>query len=200
MAYWIDDGFDTWPEVVRAGSAAAGLYVRCGSWIARNLTDGFVPAEVAAMYGTPEWVAKLVTVGLWSTEQAGYRDVRYHQMGNPTAEKVAERRAADADRQARWRERQHASRRDERVTRRGTHNGTDAVTPRSPALPPLKGEGQQAAPATRARAAPAPNPNPVDCPLHLGQPAHNCANCRSERLALTGPTGQHPTIPAKEAS
>jgi hypothetical protein len=98
MAYWLDDGFDTWPEVVRVGKAAAGLYVCCGVWIARGISggtvfDAVVPVEIATMYGTPEWVAKLVSVGLWTTEGAGYRDVRYHSMGNPTAEKAAEEKA-----------------------------------------------------------------------------------------------------------
>ncbi len=105
MAYWIDDGFDGWPEVVRAGKAAAGLYICCGAWIARsigngNITEAVVPVEVATMYGTPEWVAKLILVGLWSTEAVGYRDVRYHAMGNPSAEVVARNRAQAARRQA----------------------------------------------------------------------------------------------------
>lgn len=104
MAYWLDDGFDTWPETVRAGKAAAGLYVCCGAWIARSIGNGsitepVVPAEIATMYGTPEWVAKLLLVGLWTAEGAGYRDVRYHGMGNPTAEKVARDKAQAAKRQ-----------------------------------------------------------------------------------------------------
>lgn len=160
MAYWLDDGFDTWPEVVRVGSAAAGLYVRCGSWIARNTQDGIVPAEVATMYGTTEWVAKLLAVGLWSTEQAGYRDVRYFQMGNPTAEKVRARRQADADRKARWREKRHQSRRDTTRDSQQSHGVTDAVIPLSPALPPSK-EGQGRAPA-RARGAAHARDNPTD--------------------------------------
>jgi 5-methylcytosine-specific restriction endonuclease McrA len=100
MAYWLDDGFDTWPQVIRAGSAGVGLYVRCGCWIARNLTDGHVPAEVATMYGTPEWIRRLVEVGLWETDGQGYRDVFYFTMGNPTAETVRARRAMAARRQA----------------------------------------------------------------------------------------------------
>ena len=105
VAYWLDDGFDTWPETVRAGKAAAGLYVCCGAWIARSIGNGsitepVVPAEIATMYGTPEWVAKLLLVGLWTAEGAGYRDVRYHGMGNPTADKVARDKAQAAKRQA----------------------------------------------------------------------------------------------------
>ena len=93
MAYWLDDGFDTWGEVFTAGTEAAGLYARCGAWISRNLTDGFVPAGVAAAYGCPEWADKLVSTGLWTTVDGGYRDVRYLDL-NPTAEKVRERTEA----------------------------------------------------------------------------------------------------------
>lgn len=158
MAYWLDDGFDSWPEVIRAGTAATGLYVRCGSWIARNTHDGLVPDDVARMYGTKEWAQRLVEAGLWKTDGSGYRDVKYFAMGNPTADKVAARRKADADRKARWREKRDRSRRD---TTRDSHVSptvTDGVTPFSPALPPLKGEG---APARRTADA-APNLGPED--------------------------------------
>lgn len=162
MAYWLDDGFDTWPEVVRAGKAATGLYVCCGAWIARSigngtLTEPVIPAEIATMYGTPEWVAKLVDVGLWRTEGAGFRDVKYLAMGNPTAEQVQKRRKADADRKARWRENRDRSRRDTTRDSHVSHSVQPRVTPHSPALPPLKGEG-----GASARAAP-PNQRCPDC-------------------------------------
>lgn len=174
MAYWLDDGFDTWPEVVRAGSAAAGLYVRCGSWIARNTQDGLVPTEVATMYGTPEWVAKLVAVGLWSTEQAGFRDVRYFEMGNPTAEKVRARRQADADRKARWRDKKQMSRRDTTRDSARSHTVQPRVNPLSPALPPSKeGQGTHApAPLGAARASPTTTDTPyvdTDDPQELAE-------------------------------
>jgi hypothetical protein len=175
MAYWLDDGFDTWPETIRAGSAAAGLYVRCGSWIARNTQDGLVPAEVAAMYGTTEWVAKLVAVGLWEAEGAGYRDVRYHSMGNPTADVVRKRRADAAERQRRLRENRVT--RDKTRDSRRSHSGSSAVSPGSPALPsPLQGEKGGGRPRDRGAT------RPPDCPRHRGYPADNCGLCRSERL------------------
>jgi len=168
MAYWLDDGFDTWPETIRAGSAAAGLYVRCGSWIARNTQDGHVPAEVAAMYGTTEWATKLVAVGLWEVEPAGYRDVRYHSMGNPTADVVRKRRADAAERQRKLRERRVT--RDTTRDSRGSHSGSSTVSPRSPSLPlPTGGQG------ARARAAPR-------CPTHPHELAHNCRLCAAEAL------------------
>jgi hypothetical protein len=90
MAYWLDDGFDTWGEVFTAGTEAAGLYVRCGAWIARNTTDGFVPAGVASAYGSQEWADRLVSTGLWTTVDGGYRDTRYLDL-NPTARDVQDR-------------------------------------------------------------------------------------------------------------
>lgn len=164
MAYWLDDGFDTWPETIRAGKAAAGLYVCCGVWIARNISNGtiadaVVPAEVATMYGTPEWVTKLVAVGLWVTEEVGHRDVRYFGMGNPTAEVVRQRKAQAAERQRRFRNAKKgvtpSVTRDERVSSTVSHS--------SPALPPLKGVGGAGAGARRLCKTCA---NPMDSPYH----------------------------------
>lgn len=100
MAYWLDDGFDSWPETVSAGSPAAGLYTRCGSWIARNiasgkLADSVVPQGVARMYGTSEWIQRLVSVGLWTIEGDGYRDTRYFEL-NPRPDTVRANREKKA--------------------------------------------------------------------------------------------------------
>lgn len=100
MAYWLDDGFDSWPETVMVGTAVAGLYTRCGSWIARNiangkLADAVIPGAVARMYGTSEWIQRLVEVGLWAVEGDGYRDTRHFEL-NPTAARVRENREKKA--------------------------------------------------------------------------------------------------------
>lgn len=100
MAYWVDDGFDTWSQIVRAGTPAAGLYSRCGAWIARGIANGdiadaVIPAGLARMYGAAEWIQKLVDVGLWAIEGDGYRDTRYFEL-NPTAEKVRANREKKA--------------------------------------------------------------------------------------------------------
>jgi hypothetical protein len=127
MAFLLDDDWDNDPRVVRAGTAAFGLYSRCGMWVARHLTDGFVPAEVATTYGTREWVAKLVDVGLWTTAVDGYQMADYLTL-NPSAKKVRKRREQYAERQRRWRE---AKTRDKR--------GSNASRNASPS-PPLKGK------------------------------------------------------------
>lgn len=184
MAYWVDDSFDSWPQVVRAGTAAVGLYLRCGPWISRQLTDGDVPAEVAAMYGTREWAQRLVDVGLWSINEQGYHDEFYLAMNNPTREVVLERRAAAARRQAEARARRNPAayqRKPSRVTNARITDDSQVssrVSPRSPALPsPSGGEGRSSRP---VRAVPG---RAGQCPIHVGQPADHCGPCASERKA-----------------
>lgn len=162
MAYWQDDTFDTWPEVYKAGTAAIGLYSRCGAYCARELTDGHIPAELATGYGTREWVQKLVEVGLWEIEATGYRDVYflYGKKGNklnPTREEALAKLKAAADRTARWRA--NANKNGKKgVTRhvRGSDASRDGVrdasSDASPSLPPSKeGKGERA-PATQGAA------------------------------------------------
>lgn len=119
MVLILDDNWDTERMVIRAGSAAFGLYVRCGMWIARNLTDGVIPPEIAAAYGTPEWIRRLLDVGLWETHADGYLDP-HHLKRNPTAERAAVRREQKADRQKRWLENQGKKK------RRATDTSRDA--------------------------------------------------------------------------
>lgn len=103
MAFLLDDDWDNDPRVVRAGTAAFGLYSRCGMWVARHLTDGFVPTEVATTYGTREWAAKLVDADLWTTVGNGFLIPDYLVL-NPSAEKVRLRRTLNSRRQALFRD------------------------------------------------------------------------------------------------
>jgi hypothetical protein len=131
VALLLDDDWDNDPKVVRAGTAAFGLYSRCGMWVARHLTDGFVPSEVATSYGTKEWAAKLVEAGLWTTVGNGYLMVDYLTL-NPSAAKVRKRRDQYAERQQRWREK-HNGKRGDNASRNASTNGAPS--------PPLKGKG-----------------------------------------------------------
>lgn len=154
MAFSVDDEWENGPMLRRAGVAAFGLYCACGLWIARHLTDGFVPADVAAGYGTREWIAKLLDAGLWEAVEGGYRDPWY-LLRNPSAEKVRARRQADADRKARWRERQHKKRGTRDETRES--GGSHGVTPqgfRAPNPPP---KGGRDAGASRSALRPVPD-------------------------------------------
>lgn len=137
MAYWIDDGFDTWPETATAGTPAAGLYSRCGAWIARNiangkLADAVVPVAVARMYGTAEWAQRLVDVGLWTVDGDGYRDTRYFEL-NPSPERVRENREKKA---AAGRAGGLASGKSRRSKQNGSNVEADASARASPVVEP----------------------------------------------------------------
>jgi len=133
MGYVLDDGWDNCAPVARAGNAAFGVYARCGIWVARNLTDGFIPGEIATAYGSPELARKLVDVGLWEAVEGGYLAVDYLEL-NATAEAVSKRRKTESERKARYRERlaeqakarRNAGKPGPRGTGRGTPTGQDA--------------------------------------------------------------------------
>lgn len=98
MAYWLDEAWHRWPVIDEIGTAAAGLYSRCGSYIADEETDGFIPTARARMYGTPEWIQRLVEVGLWAVDEKGFWDTRYLELNARKADKE-KRKAAAAARQ-----------------------------------------------------------------------------------------------------
>jgi hypothetical protein len=95
----VDDKLHDHRKVRAAGKAAMGVWVLAGSWAADNLTDGFIPTTVLPRWGTRADANKLVTAGLWHTdEQDGEKGWRFHQWNEagrqPTrAEKLAERAA-----------------------------------------------------------------------------------------------------------
>lgn len=68
----LDDSFDTHPKVLMAGNEAIGLYIRCGTYAARNLTDGFVGQEIVLLYGSDSLAATLVRVRLWHRAARGW--------------------------------------------------------------------------------------------------------------------------------
>lgn len=133
MAYWLPEEWHRSMEIDTVGTAAAGLYARCGSFIADSETDGFIPAARARMYGTAEWIERLVAVGWWSVVDGGYRDERYFPLNASKAEKDKRRKDAAA-RQAKRR----AVTRDSRVSHGKRH--AVVTTPPFPSSP--KGEGK----------------------------------------------------------
>ena len=115
----MDDDFSDNPKHMRAGAAAVGVYSFGLSYVARNLTDGFIPtgaaAGLAASLGAGEnEINALVREGLWEVTKNGYT-VHDYLKYNPTKEVVEKKRLADAVRQGRHRS-QPESRRDSRVT------------------------------------------------------------------------------------
>lgn len=119
-----DDKFDSDPAVLRAGTAAMGLYYRCGIYVAGQLLDGFVPSEIAAQYGTPEWVKRLTDAVLWEPVQGGYYMPLYFAHGNKTREKVLAEREAASGRQQRWLENRNKSRSSQRRISNASHNAS----------------------------------------------------------------------------
>lgn len=92
----VDDGFYDHPKVIEAGTAAAGLWVRTGSWASKHETDGFIPKKVARTYGTPGMAKALVGSGLWTEVEGGYQFHQWSDEGRqPTrSQRDAERIAA----------------------------------------------------------------------------------------------------------
>ncbi len=103
----IDDQFTDHPKIVAAGPLAGWLYVAGLCYSARYLTDGFIPrAQVRKLVDVDEvtpLVTALVTAGLWRESQGGYA-IHHYLEYNPPAEKVKAERAANAKRQAKYKE------------------------------------------------------------------------------------------------
>jgi hypothetical protein len=153
--FQMDDSLYDDPAVIRAGTAAFGLYARCGDYVARQLLDGYVPSEIAAQWGTPEWTRKLTDAGLWETVPGGYFMPRY-LADNWSRDQVLAARKAKSERQQRWLDKQrNGSSKPRRVSRPSTRQSDDTSVDAekdaalSPSLAGRKG---------RARANSAPTP------------------------------------------
>lgn len=103
----LDDSFDTHPKILMAGNEAIGLYIRCGTYAARNLTDGAVPRDIAVLYGaeTPRTLSDgctetlagtLVRSGLWHRARTGWIIHDYLDY-NPSREEVLSKRKIRAE-------------------------------------------------------------------------------------------------------
>ncbi|MGI8310697.1 hypothetical protein [Saccharopolyspora hattusasensis] len=190
MAWFkIDDSLHDHKKARRAGTAAMGLWALAGSWCASNLSDGFVPRDVALRYGTARQATKLVEVGLWvPAEHDGEAGWIFHDWNDyqPTRAEVQRKRHATAQRQAKTRAvRDQKTRsgdsvtRDERVTHSVNHASPDPTRPdidtyvdragscdvpreHSAATPPIVVEFPTNSPA------PAPAPRPAEARVALG--------------------------------
>ena len=102
----LEDSFYNHPKVNRAGNAATGLWVRCGTYSAQYLTDGHVPAEVARVFGRTREIVSLLEAHLWEENGDGFLIPDYLEY-NPSKDQVLADRAAARERQARRRRDQH---------------------------------------------------------------------------------------------
>lgn len=111
----LDDSFHSHPKVISAGNEAVGLFVRCGTYAAEHLTDGFLPKDVVLLYGSGALAEKLTGAKLWHRTRGGWTIHDYLDY-NPSKEAVENEREKAAQRQ-----RRHRS-----VTSAG-HNGDTAL-------------------------------------------------------------------------
>lgn len=70
----VDDNFYDHPKLLDVPNAAVGLWTKAGSWCARHLTDGVIPAsKVRDFKGTAAQVSALISSGLWVEVDGGYK-------------------------------------------------------------------------------------------------------------------------------
>lgn len=185
----IDDSFYDHPKVWDAPDCAVALWVRAGTWSARNLTDGFVPNRLPARFcDDPETaVRELLQRGLWSRVKGGYQ---FHDWTDyqPSRESVEKERRAAAERKRRQRARQKAQAsgdpvtggvtRDSRVSHMGSHGGSPPSPTRpDPTRPISVTEGGE------LTVSEAPARPPQTCPQHPQGTTTPCGPCKDARLA-----------------
>lgn len=174
----LDDSFHSHPKVIAAGNEAVGLYVRCGTYAAEHLTDGFVAKQIVLLYGSEALAARLVEARLWHRTRGGWNIHDYLDY-NPSREAVEKERKAAADRQRR--------RRDNMVSRRDSQRDT-AVSHTTPTRPDpyISGTGLREAngwPAgSRSQASKNPSSRTVEEAMPL-PPGHRPASPESAQRA-----------------
>jgi hypothetical protein len=96
----LDDSFHSHPKVIAAGNEAVGLFIRCGTYAAQHLTDGFIRQDVLLLYGSSELADTLVRSKLMHRARGGWTIHDYLDY-NPSAEQVGRERAQARDRMRR---------------------------------------------------------------------------------------------------
>jgi hypothetical protein len=210
-----DDQYPIHRKVAGLTDGAFRLDVEALCWSARNRTDGRIAVDdlpnVDRKARTGRQVAELVRRGRW--HEAGYECPSEHCPPSgpdgwvihdfleyqPSSDKVAREKAAKAERQRRWIE---ARKNGRDASKQASHDASKDAAPGDAAPAPTRpapkegGGGAPAATAARRAAAGAGGGGrkdqnhaavrPANCRLHQGQPAHNCALCRADRLAAKG--------------
>lgn len=123
----VDDSMPSHPKTRsiprKSRMAALGVWTACGTWSAKHLTDGRVPADVVEDEGgLAADGQRLVTAGLWHAPghkcercpQPAAGEYQFHDWADyqPTRIQVLAERAASAERQRVAREKRAKSRRD----------------------------------------------------------------------------------------
>ena len=160
----LDDSFHSHPKVMAAGNEAVGLFVRCGTYAAQHLTDGFIPQQVVLLYGSEALADTLVEAKLWRRTRGGWQIHDYLNY-NPSKQAVNNDRKNNADRQRRWQE----ARRN--AVSNGAPNGVSNSAPTRPDPKP-------------------PNPPQAGgCPRHQ-RPRPGCDECAKGPPATRHPSAR----------
>jgi len=151
----VDDSFDDHPKVIalledRSGPQALALWLCCGAWSARHLTDGFIPnARIGASQSASKCrrnasqsaskcrrnaalAMLLCSVGLWKRADDGFQ---FHDWSDyqPTRKVVQSKRERARDRVRKFRERGACNALQDRYAENGNalhaRNGNAPVTP-----------------------------------------------------------------------
>lgn len=130
----VDDGFATSKPVLRIPRryrcAAIGLWTLAGTWCAKELTDGHVPAHYLEEVGTTKAIADhLVKAELWEITETGWLFIGWEKY-QPTRADVLVERQKEADRKRAWREAKAAKTAAGRKASGNSPGGT------SPSVPP----------------------------------------------------------------
>jgi len=181
----IDDSFYDHPKVFDAPDCALALWLRAGTWSARNLTDGLVPPGMPArLCDDPERAVKeLLDRGLWKRAKGGYRYHDWHDY-QPNKDQVEAERKAARVRMQKLREQRKAAGRavdgsPERSPNDGRTFGRSSQPPTRPDLSTSRGRSNSA---TNDRTPAAAEPPPPRCPEHEDRPSSDpCGRCADAR-------------------
>lgn len=127
----VDDKLHASMKARRAGDAMA-LWLLAGSWSAAQLTDGWIPEDIAPMLSR-NWrrhARLLTTSGLWERQlRDNIPGWQFHDWSDyqPSRKQVTAEREAAAERQRRARQKAK-ERRDGTSSHGGSHGVTDGVT------------------------------------------------------------------------
>lgn len=155
----VSDGLAFHRKALAAGNEALGAWVRAGSWSSApdNLTDGFIPPEVAAAIAPPKVWAKLRAAGLVDAPE-GRDGQQLHDFlaYNPSAESKARDRETTRQRVESWRNNRRGNAGGNAVTPPiGNGGGTGAPSRPVPSQIPPTPQGGQAPPPAGAGGSPA---------------------------------------------
>ena len=130
MAWFkVDDNFYDHPKVDDLSLEAVGLWLLCGTYSARHLTDGFIATRRAYRMGASEEViSELVEADLWEEVDGGYQYRNWADY-QPTKASVEARREADRKRKRKQRRNERGQFQDSEKSHGVTPSGVTSESP-----------------------------------------------------------------------